>query len=681
MNKGLLSLLSLAGALSACQDYDGGLSFRIENGSPKFDFATTHPISLSIDYGAMAAGAHVSLYLSNPLSHATGPESLPEGEPAFSAYLDCEGRYEGRVMLPAYADQIFVYSPAWGTPLLTSARIEQGQLSLCTQSTNPYSSQPVTRAGDETPETLTVEPLTTDQCTSNPDQKYYTINGGWDGYGKYTDDLNDLLSTGEVNPDQISGLQYLLWGNKTSKPSGLNNSKYVLDANSSPNLYIVEEYEKDGEMHKTKDASVYFTFLSEAAWNENTVGYYFYPKGKRPASFDELKKYIIIPNASIAYHPPFGGANATSNFSVNNAPVGINTRIQLLYIDDEGHASRNFPVGTEIGFFVMCDAFHKGSGDGTDPVNNRMTKRENGKIKTTDVSIWKSDREWNSDQKHHYIALQLKDGTLVYGVEDGTGDKSYEDILFTITATPNEAMDTDAELPDDNHVDPEPPSDTKTQTYYHTYAFEDMWPDGGDYDINDAVIRHTQKLTYSTLNYAKEVEDSFTFVKIADAKTSYEDAFALQLPIEHISSATFTLPEGAIYEEDTHSIILTTDVRELYGKTITMKRVFNAAIRQEAIRDEDFNPYLINQTKGPKYTASNRIEIHLPNHATTSKGLPTSQTGNPWYITLNGKYPYGLSFPDNQFMPTAEGQRISDKYPRFDSWVESDGTKDADWYK
>lgn len=668
--------------MSSCQDYDGGLADRITNGSPKFDFATTHAITLDIDYGTMAAGVHVCLYLSDPLAHATGPDSQPEGEPVFSLYLDDAGQYVHSIQLPTYADRLYAYTEAWNAPSLLSSQIGHGAASFHALIGSPYHLQTVTRAEgeDSEPEQLIVTPLSPDQYTGT-DASYYTINGGWDGYGKYLTDLNGLLSTGTVRPDQIDGLQYMLWGGKTSKPTGLDNSQYLL-VGANPNLYIVEEYEKDGVTHPVQDASVYFTFLSEGAWNENSVGYYFYPKDQKPTSFEAVKKYIIIPNASIANQPPFGEkANSYSKFSNDNAPVGINTRVQLLYVDDQGNVSRNFPVGTEIGFFVMCDAFRLGSGNGTNPVDGRMTVRETGKIKTSGLNIWKSNKEWNSDNNHHYIVLKLvEDGTLIFGVEDGTGDKSYEDVLFTITATPNEAMSVPVEP---TPVDPQLSDDKKDQTrnYSHTYAFEDMWPDGGDYDINDAVIRHKQTLTYSAYNYAKEVVDEFSFVQITDRNTDYQDAFAIQLPESHIDGTTYQLPDGAHYEAETHSIILTQDVRALYGQTITMKRTFVNAIRYEDIRDEDYNPYIINMTKGPVYTADNRVEIHLPNHPTTSKGLATSQTGSPWYITLNGKYPYALSFPDNEFQPTAEGQRIDVKFPKFNSWVESNGTTDTNWYK
>lgn len=676
-------LASLLLTCIGCQDFDPVAEGVIT--SPKFDFATEHPVAISIDYGPMAAGSLINLYFSDPLAHATGPESLPEGEPFLSTYLDEAGRYEHSILLPTYADRVYAYSESWHAPYLLSSQIEQGNVMLHALISSPYA-QSSTRADNGGSEQLTVRKLDTNECTSNPGGKYFTINGGWDGYGKYSEDVNKIIFDGEFAKGTIDALQYMLWGNSTTKNGGsLDNRKYLIQ-NGNPNLYIVDKYEKDGVTHKVKDAEVFFTFLSESAWNENTIGYYYYPKGQRPNSFDDINKYIIIPNASIAYHPPFGDkANSYSQFSNDYAPVEINTRVQLLYVYDNGDVSRNFPVGTEIGFFVMCDAFRLGSGNGTDKnAAGKYTKREKGMIKTTDLDIWKSDSEWNSDQKHHYIVLKLNDGTLVYGTEDAKSDYSYEDVLFTITATPNEAMDTEGELANDSEVNitPIPKPDITNKEKKYTYAFEDMWPDGGDYDINDAVVRHEKTLTYSAMGYAKIAEDKFTFVQVPNANTAYKDAFAISLPANHIDvGITYTLPEGAKYEQETHSIILTEDVRHLYGKSITLKRVFSNAIRWEAIRDEDCNPFIINMTKGPVYTQNNRIEIHLPGHQPTSKGQSANDTPSPWYITKDGQYPYALRFPTVDFQPTAEGQRIDKKYPNYNNWVESRGTQNADWYK
>lgn len=265
-----LLLATLLLLCMGCRDYDGGLADRVANGSPRFDFSTTRLVNISIDYGKMAASSNISLYLNDPLSNATEASSEPEGEPVFSAYLDQEGRYEGHILLPSYASQVFAYSSAWNAPMLVSSSIKQGSLSFHAHIGSPYSeSSSITRAGSgEEPEKLVVTQLTSGQYTG-ADNNYYTINGGWDGYGKYTSDLNGLFSTGDITVDQINGLQYMLWGNSTSKPSGkfeqINNARFILPESTNPNLYIVDEYEKDGQKHKTKDAAVYFTFLSEAA--------------------------------------------------------------------------------------------------------------------------------------------------------------------------------------------------------------------------------------------------------------------------------------------------------------------------------------------------------------------------------------------------------------------------------
>lgn len=222
--RNILLLSSLLLTCMGCQDFDPVAEGVII--APRFDFATEHPVTISIDYGSMAAGSLINLYLSDPLSHATGPESLPEGEPFLSTYLDEAGRYEHSILLPTYADRVYAYSESWHAPYLLSSQIEQGNVMLRALISSPYA-QSSTRADNGGSEQLLVRPLnTTNECTSNPGNKYYTINGGWDGYGKYLSDANKIISKGVFEKETIDALQYMLWGNKTTKNGGsLDNRK------------------------------------------------------------------------------------------------------------------------------------------------------------------------------------------------------------------------------------------------------------------------------------------------------------------------------------------------------------------------------------------------------------------------------------------------------------------------
>ena len=117
----------------------------------------------------------------------------------------------------------------------------------------------------------------------------------------------------------------------------------------------------------------------------------------------------------------------------------------------------------------------------------------------------------------------------------------------------------------------------------------------------------------------------------------------------------------------------------------------------KSVVDEEWkiiNPYIINLSKG-KFNGK-RVEIHMPNHEPTSKGLSASDVidaeldpdgvfsqSSPWYTSKDGLYPYALTIPNVDWtskMP-ADKQKISDKYPGFIQWVESHGKTNTEWYK
>lgn len=51
---------------------------------------------------------------------------------------------------------------------------------------------------------------------------------------------------------------------------------------------------------------------------------------------------------------------------------------------------------------------------------------------------------------------------------------------------PNEAI----QDPDRPVIDPDEPEVSETENTYLSFAYEDIWPSGGDYDLNDVIIEY-----------------------------------------------------------------------------------------------------------------------------------------------------------------------------------------------
>lgn len=273
---------------------------------------------------------------------------------------------------------------------------------------------------------------------------------------------------------------------------------------------------------------------------------------------------------TLTWHPKF-------------VPFDINQRIQLLYHEFEWKksdgktpgdgspgdiavttkVSKYFPPGITIGFF-LCWATTSDPGWYTSTDANHKTYRipynttffhSNWRINSPKIGdtiyeyddngeglvggeIWKdpgsgyskvgSGSDAKTISKRHFIALNYKN-FAVYGVEDGVDD-SMGDVLFTIKTDPIGIV------VNDDRTTIEPGMNAIT-TNHRTYAFEDIWPDGGDYDMNDVVIDHHHRMTIhrdgdgNTENdWITKIEDDFIPIQ-PEGSADYEDAFGFQIPL------------------------------------------------------------------------------------------------------------------------------------------------------
>lgn len=673
----------LSGFFSACSEDEFIANKDLVSRLEHFRFNTSDAVLLDINYGPMAGRALVEVYGTDPMAEATEQNFAPQGETVFSTFLDGYGRFVDEVKIPAHVKDLYAVSPSWNAPYFVHTNIQNGKATLQAGATATSTRRAVRQKAAEG-ENYIVRPLKPAETGDGNVSNLWTISDGWNVYGK-SNDANHLEDEGHLTNQDLADLQNFIWEGATSKPKSDAHTKFINGLKTDKaNVVVVDQY-TDPVTYKTVDvesAEVWFTFVNEYAWNENAMGYYYYPEGSTPNK-DNLKMFIIVPNASVANNNPFGVANSSGLHSNEDAPIKTNHRVQLLYVDKNGKASKEFPPGTDIGFFTIVNGFHLGSKYGTEKTvdGKYYTTRTKGGISSAATRYY-SNREFNGGTDH-YIAVRMEDGTIVYGVEDGS-DGSFDDVLFTVTASPNLSIkaeaDNVAEIPHE-HVEEKFYTD-KSKKF--TYLFEDIWPNGGDYDLNDVIVRHSREVTYNQYNYVSEVKETF---KIEPTPTSWaKDAIAFVIPEEHMSREII-LPEGAVYEEETRSVFLTDAASKLYGKTVTVIRRGFQGVRKDDILKEFLNPYIVNQTDHPAWNEQGRIEIHLANDkrnaVVTSKGYVETNPVLSAYIDKDGKYPYALEIPNITFVPCDPGVRIGSKsgaYPNFTKWVESLGKSYTDWY-
>ena len=755
-----------------------------------FDFSTSENITVDLDYGNVGGKALIEFYDFDPVTadEVKGESVKTEEEPFLKYFTNASGKVKATIPFPNSAmNGVYLYSDRISLPKSVLVYPENGQLVY---------KAPVKRGlGTKAGATKAVSNPTADNLGNN----FYRIVRWSDAYGKAVD-YNEIISDGDLSSTDIATIQKAVWNGNTSKPSSLDNREYAVKSTSQINTTVARAF-KDGDVVKTVDhAEVYFTFVQESGWNQNVVGYYFYPSDQVPSSPSEVKKYIILPNCSIAGNAPYGAiGNNNKNYGSDNAPCQSNTKIQLLYEDSNGHFTPDFPPAVTIGYFIIGDGFTVGSatksglnsevfrseekgyydldvtlkGETTVKVGETITITPTVKGNTSTVSYsWSSSNAkvakvsgtntvsgqvgtvtgvsegtvtitLKATQGNPWNMITYKSGTAtikinvvkgsgsgsdddddpsgddpsgagtidftkpiyysnvewntrarcmmrntehykIYGFEDNSndGDYSFEDVLFTISSTPEGAV-----LNDEDPVEPPEDDETTTVSNFATYLYEDLWPNQGDYDMNDIAVEHSSRRTIDTDNYVRKAVDVFTVCNDYYS-AGLRSAFAVVIPPSQ--RGTMTLPEGGYDETSTNSVIIFKNQFESIGKSFTLIREFDEGAMHIDDLKTDIDPYIIpcdSTSVETSYLDSLRAEVHMPKKEGTSKINPMLYGSGveAYFVFMDGKHPFAISIPTSvtkgEFILPQEMYSIDKEYSQFPLWVSSNGEEYKDWYK
>ena len=248
-----------------------------------------------------------------------------------------------------------------------------------------------------------------------------------------------------------------------------------------------------------------------------------------------------------------------------------------------------------------------------------------------------------------------------------------------------------------------------SETGWASYAFEDLWPWKGDYDMNDLV------LGFKITNYSNS-SNKFTKMKfdyIIKASGSSKDlAAAIQLDkinASNVASVTGDVTDGTApflrSPNGTESGVtlaviplfnrLQSIVPDQAGAFVNTVSGNHTIIQPRAITISFVNPVessdLSVNTALNFFIIRNEIgqvirglEIHLPTFSPTSKADMSMLTGkqlHPFdkYKSVDGMM-WGIMIPE-LFEHPFEGNVVSTAYLKFDQWALSGGTEYPDWYK
>ena len=236
----------------------------------------------------------------------------------------------------------------------------------------------------------------------------------------------------------------------------------------------------------------------------NALCYYTYTGNLTADDAQTIHKTIIYPNTN-------------TKRLTNSASATIGSKIQLLYWDEKSNQYVDtFPEGVKIGWVMISNGIIGNYSNYKMIGNYRFsTSILNSKIGNFPGNYTNGITRWCEEAQMNIVGMENRQ----HNDENENNDKDYNDILFKVTSDP--IMKPKDEIP----VAPE----EYVSSISGTLAFEDNWPQKGDYDFNDFVTGYSYSLIKG--NNDKDVKAiRLTFIPRA-LGASYNSGFGIQLPI------------------------------------------------------------------------------------------------------------------------------------------------------
>ncbi len=688
-------VLGLSAIIAGCNNEKDYYQNPLDNLKPEgeyFDFATRDKVSVSLDMGAIGANSIYEVYLENPvIVKENGLAELnPDIKPVYADITDQTGRSEASIKLPTASKKVY---------LLNRNALLPGCVEL-----GISNERTISFTNDDTDEMKSV------RATLKPGDKgddWYVYDDGIKyGKDKVLNAIKDKVSMTGMNAlyslcrwsNNVKLSDITFTPSNYAEPSLRKESELTAFASQAGNFYPEG---KDNSQYagvpstvnlRTDDKKEYtninLVVLGENAGWHSPFGYFYYKAGNEPTKADlesdRIPKYIILPDAS---------DNVQDTWTNNNTKDGMFKLGQTIHLQFFGEnydqeASYNFPPGYVIGWFII--------GDGTTHSKNDSKHSWTFKNKLSDTmgfcTSLDTKSRWNeAEQKYEDVCVNFAVATnssrsmMFLGVEDDkVNTPDYNDLMFYVEANPLTIPDVPIFSDKEEHT---------TYSVNGTYAFEDQWPDGGDYDLNDVATEYVHSKTVysknsfeddklvSAVKYVEELKSTFKFTQASDAAT-FNNAFGIELKgLDKSAIQSVTLNgETAQLEAGNPipSIIVVKNARTAIGKTFELV----IKLKENVVKSitVDYNPFIVENNDG---SAPQRKEVHLPKQTPTALGWNEGNINQYYVDGMTGAYPFAIDIPILNWELVTEGIAIGSKngeYPTFRNWADSFGKTHTDWY-
>ena len=666
-----------------------------------FDFSTVQKVKLNVDYSAFKTYGPVffGVYTENPfVTVGDGPtETWNETvSPIYEDYTEANGKFNSTIELPAYAQHLYVATGNFFTGMyLMESDVQNGAISVKAENTSVAVSRAATRAAGTGVSTndLSKLNLTTviDDNGNLTSEKLYNDwknwLGSWNSATGYPDYMLDKATAKPelvISDSELDGL-YAAVGAAFTSGSAMN-----------------EEYCTYPDLLLEKASEVTFTLLgSSTCWN-SSLGYYWYTDDNKPTKPSDLHVVMLFPNTQDGQ---WGNAvkwnlrDYRGNIGVHRGDV-----VQLKYYpniadNDKTGETTVFPKGTRIGFVLKTQAWSMqgkdysldiGSFSGQKKLNvwcSTTNGLSYGKKLTGDNGKYPNLEGQSRGAKYSYKTANGDSYTLI-SFEDALDDLDFDDLIFALKPVGVFA--------------PVPEIEDKKSSTTGVYAFEDLWPKKGDYDLNDAVVnvKHEKEFKVTKIN---DNTTKCEIIKETFYLTTYQNyvtltsGLALTLETKKTPSAIkmrkiakgSTVEEEASFAKDGNVYYLTSDFKGELGSTYILELVYNNPLSSSADLAK-IKPFIY-RSEGDK-----NWEVHIPMEAPTAK-MNTSYFGTEddcsdptkgLYFVREGNYPFAFYlaganisvFEETILKRANESKRIDELFPGFLEWSTSGGTKNQNWY-
>lgn len=625
--------------------------------SEYFDFTTTKNVQVNIDYGYDGYKVLIEVYAKNPLNQDFVMDSTIE--PVFKAFTDDNSSFTGTITVPSNTDTLYLYSPSKGVNELHKMPVKNLVAS--------YIYNASTKASANTRALSSVINVGNNINTISSSRKFYSLYNRYLAYGGdyywQPSNLNVPNLYSVVSPDQVLTSESTfgqLLNRMNTALTKKDNSKFV----SSEKIVNVSVLSQTAAGKPVTGARLDLVFVYSSGSYHSAIAYYYYKTGANLTGdqIKQLPKYFVLPR-----------------ITSGNPSKAVKARLQFFGEDGNQPGVDLFPPGYTVGWMLVTDMFPSG-GDFWSSDISKINKQILWAYDSRQVIF--SNQSANLNNQPGCISLyDIKSQKIIVGFEDQAfnnlaySDKSYEDVLFYIEADPVEAV-LDPNKPEIPVVDNEVLVTERTKG---TLAFEDIWPTGGDYDMNDVIVEYESAVTFNNNNQIKKIVDTFRPVNKSTSAIK-KDAFGYVIngPVGTINMNLSKLHKV----EETNQIIVFPDAISIaeQKEEFTVVREFASGVSKLTYK-KDYNPFIVvNYEDGAK----NRVEVHLPKYKPTSWANPNlnGTVDDAYYIRKDGSYPFAIDIPVVNLIPVTERLPIgsTNEYPKFTEWVKSSGKNNTDWY-